>query len=208
MLNPLIETKRLQISDLSIADAEALQTYYLENAEHLDPWEPQRSANFHHLDACRARIIAAIDERDSGRAVKLVLRKRNESAIIGVCNFNTIIRGPFQACTLGYSIAASVEGEGLMFEALCAAIAHMFEHEKLHRIMANYLPENERSGRLLARLGFEIEGRAKDYLHIAGRWRDHILTAKINPGPTRFCGTRRRGRRLSYSRDRPYMGEP
>ena len=186
MLQTLIETKRLEISHLSIADATALQAYYLENAAHLDPWEPQRSAHFHHLDACRSRINAAVEERNAGRAVKLVLRRKNERQIIGVCNFNTIVRGPFQACTLGYSIAASAEGEGLMYEALDAAIAYMFEVEKLHRIMANYVPENERSGKLLARIGFEIEGRAKDYLHIAGQWRDHVLTAKTNARFTQF----------------------
>ena len=34
-----------------------------------------------------------------------------------------------------------------------------------------------RSGNLLARLGFEKEGYAKDYLLIDGEWRDHVLTA-------------------------------
>ena len=47
--------------------------------------------------------------------------------------------------------------------------------------MANYIPENERSGRLLARLGFTREGLAKDYLFIDGAWRDHVLTALANP---------------------------
>jgi ribosomal-protein-alanine N-acetyltransferase len=50
----------------------------------------------------------------------------------------------------------------------------------LHRVMANYLPENERSARLLARLGFCIEGQANAYLQIAGAWRDHILTSLVN----------------------------
>lgn len=43
------------------------------------------------------------------------------------------------------------------------------------------MPANERSARLLARLGFERKGYARAYLKIAGRWEDHILTARINP---------------------------
>ena len=43
--------------------------------------------------------------------------------------------------------------------------------------MANHLPRNERSARLLARLGFEREGYARRYLQIAGVWEDHVLTA-------------------------------
>jgi ribosomal-protein-alanine N-acetyltransferase len=47
--------------------------------------------------------------------------------------------------------------------------------------MANYRPENERSGILLERLGFVREGLAKDYLFIDGQWRDHVLTSLTNP---------------------------
>ena len=47
--------------------------------------------------------------------------------------------------------------------------------------MANYMPNNTRSGTLLERLGFEKEGLARQYLQIAGRWEDHILTSKLNP---------------------------
>lgn len=64
-----------------------------------------------------------------------------------------------------------------MFEALQAAIRYMQRQQNIHRIMANYMPHNQRSGALLARLGFEKEGYAKDYLLIDGRWQDHVLTA-------------------------------
>lgn len=46
--------------------------------------------------------------------------------------------------------------------------------------MAAYLPDNERSGKLLKRLGFVVEGYARDYLMIDGQWQDHILTSLIN----------------------------
>lgn len=50
----------------------------------------------------------------------------------------------------------------------------------MHRIMANYMPHNQRSGNLLTRLGFEREGYAKKYLLIDGTWQDHVLTALMN----------------------------
>ncbi len=68
-----------------------------------------------------------------------------------------------------------------MREILEAGINYAFEELKLHRIMANYIVENDRSGRLLASLGFETEGVAKSYLKINGRWQDHQLTSKLNP---------------------------
>jgi ribosomal-protein-alanine N-acetyltransferase len=68
-----------------------------------------------------------------------------------------------------------------MAEALRATNEFVFREMRLHRIMANYRPENVRSGKLLERLGFVREGLAKDYLFIDGAWRDHILTALVNP---------------------------
>ena len=86
-----------------------------------------------------------------------------------------------QACYLGYSIDKMLEGQGIMREILEAGIAYIFDEFKLHRIMANYIPNNERSGQLLRSLGFEEEGLAKFYLKIAGSWQDHVLTSKLNP---------------------------
>jgi ribosomal-protein-alanine N-acetyltransferase len=67
-----------------------------------------------------------------------------------------------------------------MHEALTAAIAHVFEVQKLHRVMANYQPDNLASEKLLQRLGFEREGYAMQYLNINGIWADHVLTSLIS----------------------------
>ena len=79
----------------------------------------------------------------------------DEKEIIGVANFSNVVRGSFHACYLGYSIGEKWQGQGLMFEALTAAIRYMQRTQHIHRIMANYMPHNKRSGDLLARLGFE-----------------------------------------------------
>lgn len=158
-----------------------LQAYYLENAAHLEPWEPARTDDFHTDAAWRARLQSTVEAHEAGHALKLAVRRRDNDQLIGVCNYTNIVRGSFQACHLGYSLAASAQGQGYMNEALTASLHHVFTSLNLHRVMANYVPENERSGRLLTRLGFVQEGVAKDYLHINGQWRDHILTSKINP---------------------------
>jgi len=67
-----------------------------------------------------------------------------------------------------------------MTEALTAAIKYVFEELNLHRVMANYMPGNEKSAKLLHRLGFVVEGHAREYLRLAGEWQDHTLTALIN----------------------------
>ena len=62
-----------------------------------------------------------------------------------------------------------------------ATNAFAFAELRLHRIMANYRPENTRSAQVLERLGFRREGIAHDYLFIDGAWRDHVLTALVHP---------------------------
>ena len=112
---------------------------------------------------------------------KVLVKKSSKGPIIGVCNFTNILRGVFQACFLGYSVDHKHQGQGIMYEALKASTDFVFKHLKLHRIMANYMPKNEKSGKLLKKLGFVIEGYARDYLKINGQWEDHILTAKLSP---------------------------
>ena len=83
---------------------------------------------------------------------------------------------------LAYAIDTAHEGRGLMAEALEAALADAFSPRvNLHRVQANVRPENSRSLALLARLKFEREGLAREYLFIDGAWRDHVMNARRNP---------------------------
>ena len=96
-------------------------------------------------------------------------------------SFAGIVHDEFQACWLGYRMDRSLQGKGLMYGALAPAIARVFERYKLHRIMASHRPENLRSGRLLRRLGFGIDGYARDFIQVNGQWCDNVLTSLIAP---------------------------
>ena len=117
-----------------------------------------------------------------GTQMQLVLidREHPDSSIVGQCTLSGITRGVFQAAHLGYGLDHRFVGRGLMGEALRTVIDYAFYQMNLHRIMANTMPSNERSLRLLERLGFEREGYARNYLYLAGAWRDHVLMALTN----------------------------
>ncbi|AXA33724.1 ribosomal protein S5-alanine N-acetyltransferase [Francisella adeliensis] len=174
-------TKRTILEILDSKDAQLMLDYYVENEEHLESWEPIREDSFFTLQNFSKMLDQNQQDFKTGSALRFTIFDENRNFVIGVCNFTNIVYGPFQACNLGYSIAEKYQGVGLMKEALEAAIDYVFNELNLHRIMANYLPSNSRSEKLLAKLGFEKEGLAKSYLKIAGRWKDHILTSKINP---------------------------
>jgi ribosomal-protein-alanine N-acetyltransferase len=175
---PLL-TPRLVLALPEPADAHRLVEYFVRNADHLAPFEPPRPPDFLTETYWRTRLAQNLREADEGVAVRLAIRARSDAAgpVIGVCNLSQIFRGPLQRCVLGFSLDRDRVGQGLMHEALARAVAYAFEELGLHRIEANHLPDNARSARLLGRLGFVTEGYAKEYLFIAGRWRDHVLTS-------------------------------
>lgn len=175
-----LHTERLLLRPASIEDAPDLLAYHLRNRAHFQAWEPLRSDAFFTQAAQVERLAEMLKQMQAETSVYLLMFARHNLALIGTCAFTNIMRGPFQACHLGYGISEDCQGHGLMQEALSSALPYMFEHYELHRIMASYRPENKRSARLLARLGFEIEGIARRYLKINGEWADHILTSKIN----------------------------
>ncbi|GAK60986.1 metal-dependent phosphohydrolase, HD subdomain [Candidatus Vecturithrix granuli] len=186
-----LETERLLLRVASPDDAQFLVRYYTENKEYLAPWEPVRSEEFYTLSFWQTMLQEARQEFLNGKSMRLVfsLKSSAPDPVVGVANFNNMIRGVFQACYLGYSIDHRYQGQGLMYEALQYAIAFVFEHLRLHRVMANYMPRNERSGNLLRKLGFIPEGYARNYLKIAGKWEDHILTALVKPEDETFSST-------------------
>lgn len=174
-----LSTLRTLIRLPAPADAAKLLRFRVDNRAHLAPWEPFRDESWYTLDACARSIVDGAEAARLDRGYPLVVFDLDDTDVLASFTFSNVVRGPFQACLLGYGVAMGQQGQGLMREALQAGLQWAFEELDLHRVMANYLPRNERSAQLLERLGFEREGYARRYLKIAGQWEDHVLTAKV-----------------------------
>ena len=163
-------------------DAADLLDFHTRNADYLKPWSPPAPSDFLTLGYWQRWTSQALPLFDQDRSVRMVILPRQDSPIGvgGQINFSNIVRGAFQAATVGYHIDRQLQGQGLMTEALRLAVRYGLSDLGLHRLMASHLPENHRSAKLLARLGFDEEGYARDYLFIDGAWRDHVLTAIVN----------------------------
>jgi ribosomal-protein-alanine N-acetyltransferase len=180
-----LETARLVLRVGPADAADRMAHYYRDNEEHLRPWAPIPAVQYFNpafWSEALQRDRADLAERRSARFVIFARDDRN-GPVLGQCNFSEFVGGIFQACYLGYALDKSCVGKGVMSEALGAAIPFVFRTLGLHRIMANYMPSNERSAKLLRKLGFEIEGFAHNYLFINGAWQDHVLTSLTNPEP-------------------------
>ena len=178
---PDLVTPRLRVRLGAPDDAAAVVAFFVRNRVRLAPTDPPRAEEFYTESYWRSYLARLRQEHIQDESLRLFLFWPS-GEVVGTIGFSQMYRGPFQACYVGYSVDGAFEGQGLMAEALRAAIAYVFEALNYHRIMANYLPDNERSARLLERLGFVVEGRASRYLLIHGEWRDHVLTALTNEG--------------------------
>ena len=180
---PRFETERLRIAIACPEMGGAMARFFAANWEgHLDRWSPPAAPRLFDAQFWEERLAYAAEEWRSGTAARFVLQPLAADAdeVVGTCNYTSVVRGPFQACFLGYQVAKANEGRGFMSEALSLLNPYVFREMRLHRIMANYIPENARSAQLLERQGFVREGLARDYLYIDGAWRDHVLTALTN----------------------------
>ncbi len=177
----VIEGPRVYLRRPRPEDVDRIVAFYLENVEHFRPTDPERATGFYTPEWWTTRV-AELERgyREDRLMSTLVFGKDDPARVIGVVNFQSFVRGAFQACTLGYAIAERAQGRGLMREALAAGIAHVFGPLRMHRIMANYLTTNVRSAILLARLGFVAEGYARRYVRIGGRWQDFVMTSLVN----------------------------
>ncbi|KPX21969.1 Ribosomal protein alanine acetyltransferase [Pseudomonas syringae pv. delphinii] len=166
---------------LAFDDCELINRYEKANRKHLQPWEPLRDDDYFILENARSRVQQQWESMQTGSAVFFLVTESDGGELLGRCSYTNIVRGVFQACSLGFSLAETAQGRGLMKRALEVTNRYCFEQMGLHRIMANHMPANVRSERLLQSLGFEKEGYARAYLKIAGVWEDHVLRTLINP---------------------------
>lgn len=182
---PTLGSHQFTMRLLSPEEADLMVEFRLNNREYLRLWEPYRPAEFFTLDYWRAQLRHSLQEFRDGQSVAFVILNQQDALektkVLGVMNFTSIIRGTFQACHLGYALAETEQGKGIMTQALSLGIDYMFNQAGLHRILANYLPKNNKSAAVLCRLGFTIEGKAKKFMRINGVWEDHILTSLVNP---------------------------
>ncbi len=177
-----LDSERLIIRQADWDDIPAIVDYLKLNKAYHPPFEPIRDADYYTDDFWQKKLSRQERELLKATNVELFLfRKLNPNRVIGKIGFSEIVRGAFQACYLGFAIDQAEQKNGYITEALQPSLLFAFTQLKLHRIMANYMPQNIASARVLEKLDFTIEGTAKNYLKIADKWEDHVLTSLTNP---------------------------
>ena len=176
------QTERLILKPLSPDAAPLVLSFYLENKDYFDLWEPIRGYNFYTLFYHKASLTAEYNLMAEGKLLRYwVFLKDNPKEIIGTLCFQNLIREPYLNCTLGYKFSHRHLHQGYAEESIKKGIDIIFQEFHMHRIEAYIMPDNEPSLRLIERLSFHYEGMSSSYARINGIWADHKRYALINP---------------------------
>lgn len=82
---------------------------------------------------------------------------------------------------IGFAVGRAHWGQGLGRDSAATLIRFAFDELGLHRIEADADPRNDRSLRLLERLGFEREGLMRQRYCANGEWQDAVFLALLRP---------------------------
>jgi ribosomal-protein-alanine N-acetyltransferase len=167
---------------LTVNDAPVLSKLLRRNRAFLAPWQPSRPDGFYTLEGQQEGVAQALRQHEAGNSRPLVIVD-DRAQVVGTITLQSIIRGAFQSCSVGYWLAETAQGQGLATQALREAVHLAFHDLHLHRVQAETLVHNLRSQRVLDRLDFARYGLAPAYLKIAGKWQDNLLYQLLTPAP-------------------------
>ena len=162
----ILTSARLTIRPFRAADAPTLADY------RSDP----EVARYQHWSApysvdAAARMIAEMTDPAAPGWFQYAVE--HDGAVIGDIGVST--HENLMQAELGYTIAPAHQGHGYATEAVRRMLQHLFADRGLHRVSAECDARNERSAKLLARLGFRQEGRRVQHTWIKGEWTDDLL---------------------------------
>lgn len=152
---PAIETERLRLRRFRTADAVAFAAYRADReVARFQGWEAG-----YPLDAAErfVREMAGATPGVPGDWFQIAVADRGSDALIGDCVVHVLAADPGTA-EIGYTMAPEHQGVGYATEAVRALIAYAFGSLDVSRIHAITDARNDRSIRLVQRLGMRRVG--------------------------------------------------
>ncbi len=103
-----------------------------------------------------------------------VIIERHSNSFIGYFGFWRIIPEHCRA-EIGYALKREFWGKGYMYETINRMVRFGFETMKLHSIEANVNPANEKSKRVLEKIGFKKEAYFRENYLFNNKFLDSII---------------------------------
>jgi [ribosomal protein S5]-alanine N-acetyltransferase len=167
---PILQTERLLLRDLRPSDAEAVMD--IRGDYEVTKYNTGEAYEF--LWQAQDLIAGIAAEYAQKRELRWGITLKGEGKVIGLCGFNYWSRRDHRA-SIGYDLARAYWGKGIMPEALGAVLRFGFTEMGLNRIEADTSVYNTNSQSVLAKMGFQPEGRQREQYYEEGAYHDLLL---------------------------------
>jgi ribosomal-protein-alanine N-acetyltransferase len=175
---PILEAGAVLLRAPELADFEPWHRIREASRAHLTRWEPDWRPQDATREAFKSRLRTYERQRRAGVGLAMHILGKAGEGLVGGVTLSDIRRHASWSATIGYWVAEPFLRRGFAIAAVCAVVDYAFDEIGLNRVEAACQPDNVASRALLVRAGFAEEGLARDFLHINGAWRDHLLFAR------------------------------
>ena len=162
---PIIECRRIYLRRILKRDSADMYEYSRrEDVTKYLLWTPHASENYTY------KYVSYLQSRyRAGDFYDWAVIWRGNEKMIGTCGFT---RFNFEAnsAELGYVLNPSYWGYGIAPEAVGSVMRFGFEQLKLNRIEARYMIGNDRSRRVMEKVGMIYEGTERESMHVKGEY--------------------------------------
>ncbi|MEW6343892.1 MAG: GNAT family N-acetyltransferase [Pseudomonadota bacterium] len=174
MNEPLLQlalpaTARLQLRPLDVSDTQRIFEIW-SDPEVMRFYDLAPLTRFEQAEQVVARLLQDTAERTG---LRWAIVAKADSRVIGTCGLR--LNFAFRSASLGFELERRCWRQGLMREALDAALGYAFEHLGMNRIQATTDLDNDASAGLLKRLGFVEEGVMRQW----GYWKDAFHDVRL-----------------------------
>lgn len=164
---PELTTPRLTLRKMLVLDTEDMYAYACRaDVTQYLTWypHPDRDYTRQYLQYLGNRYAA-------GMFYDWAIVYEPDCKMVGTCGF-TSFNCSADSAEVGYVLNPEYWGKGIAQEALQRVLRFGFENLQLNRIEAKYIRENERSRRLMERVGMRFEGIMREGMLIKGSYVD------------------------------------
>jgi ribosomal-protein-serine acetyltransferase len=159
----------LGLRPLEAGDAAELYALVRANPD-LEEWMPWAAEQ--DLAATERFIAAAEEQRRDEKGFQAALEPEEEIVgVVGLHEIDWVNRNT----SIGYWLAKSARGRGLMTTAVRALLDYAFHDLELHRVEIHCAPENRPSRAIPERLGFREEAHLRETELVGGRYLDSVV---------------------------------
>jgi len=164
---PELTTRRLTLRRMMVADASDMYEYACRSdvTKYLT-WNPHPDRDYtrEYLQYLGGRYAA-------GMFYDWAIIYEPDGKMVGTCGF-TSFNCTSDSAEVGYVLNPEYWGKGIAPEALNRVLQFGFEELKLHRIEAKFMKGNQRSRRVMEKVGMRFEGIHRQSMLVKGSFVD------------------------------------